>query len=128
MDLINGTLSSLSSIGNDSFEFGVTAEATAAAEAAAGFREQELSDGASAAATAGAGSGAEVEPINVANLVWTISFTVIVVVGTCGNGIVLWIILGKAPSTWTLKWTANNWFQKYIIFISFHRHSRARNL
>ena len=38
------------------------------------------------------------EPLNVANLVWTISFTVIVIVGTCGNGIVLWIILGKSSS------------------------------
>ena len=35
------------------------------------------------------------EQINVVNLIWTISFTVIVVVGTCGNGIVLWIILGE---------------------------------
>ena len=33
--------------------------------------------------------------INMINIIWTISFTVIVVVGTCGNGIVLWIILGK---------------------------------
>lgn len=28
------------------------------------------------------------------NLLWTISFTIIVVVGTLGNAIVLWIILG----------------------------------
>ena len=38
------------------------------------------------------------EEINVANLIWTIGFTVIVVVGTCGNGIVLWIILGKCSN------------------------------
>ena len=28
------------------------------------------------------------------NLLWSVGFTVIVVVGTCGNGIVLWIIVG----------------------------------
>jgi hypothetical protein len=31
--------------------------------------------------------------VNVLNALWTVSFTFIVVVGTCGNGIVLWIIL-----------------------------------
>lgn len=29
------------------------------------------------------------------NLMWTFSFTLIVVFGTCGNGIVLWIVLGE---------------------------------
>ena len=39
--------------------------------------------------------GSEVEEMSLVNLLWTIGFTFIVVVGTLGNGIVLWIILGK---------------------------------
>ena len=32
------------------------------------------------------------------NNLWTIGFTGIVVTGTCGNGIVLWIIMGEFKS------------------------------
>ncbi|XP_059088771.1 tachykinin-like peptides receptor 86C [Tigriopus californicus] len=39
------------------------------------------------------------------NLLWTISFTVIVVVGTLGNAIVLWIILGHRH-----MWNSTNYF------------------
>ena len=72
--------SNLSSFDNDSL--------TAAAAASDG--ERQLHE----AGTAAANNPVDVQ-INMINLIWTISFTVIVVVGTCGNGIVLWIILGE---------------------------------
>lgn len=48
-----------------------------------------------AADNATAASEDAVAGLNVADAAWTVCFSVIVAVGTCGNGIVVWIICGR---------------------------------
>ena len=52
------------------------------------------------AATATAVKSADADPEWAADTAWTVGFTFIVVVGTCGNAIVLWIVTGTFHSTW----------------------------
>ena len=43
---------------------------------------------------------ADADPEWAADTAWTVGFTFIVVVGTCGNAIVLWIVTGTLHLTW----------------------------
>ena len=43
---------------------------------------------------------ADADPEWAADTAWTVGFTFIVVVGTCGNAIVLWIVTGTFHLTW----------------------------
>ena len=51
------------------------------------------------AATATAVKSADADPEWAADTAWTVGFTFIVVVGTCGNAIVLWIVTGTFDLT-----------------------------